>query len=174
MLTLNKQPAPEQYRYMTAHADEYWSKYAFTDSYDTQPKLLDYGDLPSKLPEPCSAWSSSGNTARSYGQVIAYPANHLQAKCHADKAEQQDNAYSCEEDPVTHQLEIKNFWSTTAVNESTKMPVSRVLVDVLVLDYMNQTVSKGDTIHRACAMFSLCTAVTCNCNIGKHLGNKLI
>ena len=123
-------------------ADDYWSTYAFTNS--TYPELLGYVELPNQLPDSCSAWNSSGNTALSYGDVIAYPATRLQAKCHALNVYQQNNIYSCEEDPLTQQLVISNFWSTTAVNDSTNVPLSHVLVDVFVLDNMDQKVSTGE------------------------------
>lgn len=131
------------------YTDKYWSSYAFTDT-TVLPDLLNNSVLRSQLPESCPTWDSSGNVAASYGPVIAYPASRLQAQCRTASVDQQSNVYTCVEDPVTQQLVIGNFWSTTAVNESTTVPVSHVLVDVFVLDDMNQTVSIGESSKGLC------------------------
>ena len=121
-----------------------WARYSFSDSPSkkwTVPQLEADSDKP---PEVCPAWSESGNQSPGYGDVIAYPASHLQAKCHEATTQQQDNAYTCVEDAVTGMPVITNFWSTGAVDTKTSKPLARVLIDVRVLDVMNQTVAIGE------------------------------
>ena len=142
------------------YTDKYWSSYAFTDT-TILPDLLNMNVRRSQLPESCPTWNASGNIAGSYGPVIAYPASRLQAQCRAATVDQQSNVYTCEEDPVTQQLVISNFWSTTAVNESTNVPLSHVLVDVLVLDDMNQTVSIGESLR---GLHIQHVQLVCHCN----------
>ena len=99
-------------------------------------------------PKLCAAWLEnnsqggySGGHADGYGPVVAYPAKKLQAQCHESSTQQLDSSYTC--DNETGLPVISNFWSTNAVDEDTAQSLSRVLVDVLVLDDMNQTVSIG-------------------------------
>ena len=121
-----------------------WARYSFSD--DPLDEWTD-AQMPAdsdKTPEVCPAWSDSGNQSPGYGDVIAYPANHLQAKCHEASTQQHNNVYTCTEDAVTGMPVISNFWSTSAVDASTSKPLARVLIDVRVLDVMNQTVAMGE------------------------------
>ena len=94
-------------------------------------------------PELCSTWISANNSSPGYGDIIAYPAIRLQAKCHESTSQQQRSAYTCSEDPVNHLPVISNYWSTSAMDDATNQPLARVLVDVLALDITNQTVTIG-------------------------------
>ena len=134
-----------------------WSGWAFTDNQTVSVfPVIDPNPTRnmSQPPKLCAAWLKdnspfgySGGYADGYGHVAAYPAKKLQAQCHESSTQQLDSSYTC--DNETGLPVISNFWSTNAVDENTLQSLSRVLVDVLVLDDMNQTVSIGECCKAA-------------------------
>ena len=92
----------------------------------------------------CPVWNTSGNSCSNYGNVIGYPPHRLQVKCHQGSAGLQANSvYSCLDEPGSSKVVISNFWSTTGVDQATNMPLAALLLDALVFDLINQTVSMG-------------------------------
>lgn len=121
---------------------------------------LDTSDrvIPTEAPKLCAAWTTynsqrkrySGGFSEGYGPVVAYPAKRLQAQCHENRTQQLDGGYAC--DLVAGLPVISNFWSTNAADETTDEALSRLLVDVRVLDDINQTVTIGKLAVEHCQL----------------------
>lgn len=134
------------------YAGRHWAQYTFSDSLSDYDAPADFPVPPVNLyndshapPRVCGApaWQASDNEPQqsSYGPLVAYPAKKLRATCH--EAQLLNSSYSCSYDADNLPV-ITDFWSTNAVNATTNLPYSSVLVDVQVLDDMNQTVVIGE------------------------------
>lgn len=122
------------------HAD--WGYSSFADAFSAIV-LVDSIVTPDAPPQVCHSWTPSHVMSQGYGALVAYPAKQVQPICHEPITAQQDTAYTCRLDPMTGMPVIDNFWSTSAVDDSTEHPLARLLVDVLILDDMAQAVSNG-------------------------------
>ncbi len=94
------------------------------------------------LPTVCPEWQSGSNAAAEYGDIVAYPAARLLIQCIAYAP----NGYTCAqaaEVPNSTGVIVDNFWSTSAVDASMDQPVSRLLLDVAMLDMAGQTMLMG-------------------------------
>lgn len=118
-----------------------WAQFVFSNNPRQAPSMpVNNSDTPSRV---CDAWQASDKQAYqySYGPLVAYPAKKLKATCHG--AQLLNSSYSCTYDGNNLPV-ITNFWSTNAVNTTTNIPYSSLLVDVQVLDDMNQTLAIGE------------------------------
>jgi len=94
------------------------------------------------LPTICPEWQSASNAAAEYGDIVAYPAAQLLIQCIAYAP----NGYTCSQAAEVSNSSgviIDNFWSTSAVDATMDQPVSRLLLDVAMLDMAGQAMPMG-------------------------------
>ena len=106
------------------------------------PGLLDDHLGSPKLPTASVASScpwQPGNTTVT-GPVFAFPASSLCATCPNIS---QTMAYICTTATEDSNTSISNFWSTNMLASGQGQPVSRLMLDVALLDALGQRISAG-------------------------------
>ena len=115
----------------------------------------------------CPSWQPDNITIS--GPIFAFPASSLRATCPNIS---QTMPYICTMTIEDNHTSISNFWSTNLLASSGGQPVSRLLLDVAVLDALGQRVDAGThlqhiyntafaaTFNVVCSFLALCSS--CN------------
>lgn len=130
------------------------------DAQIAEVKSIGPGSAASAVPVPCQTWQDASDYASSYGPDVAYPALRLQIICNATANQSQTaNVPTCRDSETesrpaeAFEAEVSHFVSTSAVEGPSNQHVSRLWLDVKLLDHMGQSMGLG-TFPNKCNLWS--------------------